>query len=78
MSLHSNPADDPDLEFWSLKTVVERVGLSKSEIYRREADGRFPKRRGYRGDGAKKFWTSTEVRAWQLAQLDDSFAGLLG
>lgn len=79
MLSHTNPADDPDLELWPLRTVVAKSGLSKSEIYRREAAGTFPRRRSYRGDGARKFWTSTEVRAWQREQIAaDELAGMLG
>jgi predicted DNA-binding transcriptional regulator AlpA len=51
-----------DLEFWPLKVVVKKVGLSKTEIYRRIAEGRFPQSRSYR-----KFWLSTEIREWQQA-----------
>lgn len=78
MLAHADPLNDPDLEFWPLSTVVQKVGLSKSEIYRREAAGTFPRRRAYRGDGSRKFWVSTEVRAWQVGQIDDAFAGMLG
>jgi predicted DNA-binding transcriptional regulator AlpA len=53
------------LEFWRLPTVIEKVGLSRSEIYRRVADGRFPKPRHY-PDSDKTFWLSSDVLLWQL------------
>lgn len=56
-----------DLEFWPLKVVVKKVGLSKTEIYRRIAEGRFPQSRSYRDGGMRKFWLSTEIRDWQQA-----------
>jgi len=58
-----------DIEFWPMKVVVQKVGLSKTEIYRRAAEGTFPKSRDYRDGGIRKFWLSTEVRAWQDAIL---------
>lgn len=53
-----------DVEFWRLPTVMQKVGLSKSEIYRRISDGRFPKSRRY-PDSDKTYWVSTEVVEWQ-------------
>ncbi len=57
-----------DVEFWRLPTVVQKVGLSRSEIYRRISDGRFPKPRRY-PDSDKSFWLSSEVQAWQMEAL---------
>lgn len=54
-----------DVEFWPLKTVVQKVGLSKTEIYRRVAENRFPASRSYNDGGMRKFWLSSEVKAWQ-------------
>lgn len=54
-----------DVQFWRLKKVIETVGLSRAEIYRRIAEKRFPPSRRY-GDGSKRcFWLSTEIKAWQ-------------
>lgn len=53
------------LEFWRLPTVMEKVGLSKSEIYRRVAEGTFPRPRKYPGS-EKTFWLSRDVLTWQL------------
>lgn len=54
-----------DVEFWPLKTVVQKVGLSKTEIYRRVAENRFPASRSYNDGGMRKFWLSSEVKTWQ-------------
>jgi len=60
-----------EAEFWPLRKVLQRVGLSKTEIYRRIADRRFPAGRSY-GDGStKKFWLSTDIKAWQDAVLSN-------
>jgi predicted DNA-binding transcriptional regulator AlpA len=56
------------LEFWRLPTVIERTGLSKSEIYRRIANDRFPKPRKY-PDSGKTFWVSRDVTQWQMEVL---------
>ena len=56
------------LEFWRLPVVIQKVGLSKSEIYRRVSDGRFPKPRRY-PDSDKTFWLSRDVITWQLETL---------
>lgn len=67
-----------DIEFWSLKRVLQAVGLSKSEIYRQISDGRFPGSRAYLDNPHKKFWLSTEIRQWQRRQIGDDFEALLG
>lgn len=54
-----------DLEFWPMKVVVKKVGLSQTEIYRRVADNRFPRSYTYNDGGKRKFWLSTEIRDWQ-------------
>lgn len=59
-----------DVEFWPLKVVVQKVGLSKTEVYRRAAEGKFPQSRGYGDGGVRRFWVSTEVQAWQQQILD--------
>jgi len=56
------------VEFWRLPTVMQKTGLSKSEIYRRISDNRFPKSRRY-PDSEKTFWLSRDVIAWQLEAL---------
>lgn len=56
------------VEFWRLPTVIAKVGLSKSEIYRRISEGRFPKSRRY-PDSDKTYWLSTEVIEWQMKAL---------
>jgi predicted DNA-binding transcriptional regulator AlpA len=56
-----------DLEFWPMKVVAKKVGLSQTEIYRRIADGRFPRGLHYADGGKRKFWLSTEIIEWQEA-----------
>jgi prophage regulatory protein len=65
-----NPTDPPDIEFLRLPAVIARVGLSKTEIYRRIKEGTFPASRPYRG-GARMgvFWLSSEIRQWQHNEL---------
>ena len=53
------------MEFWRLPVVMQKVGLSKSEIYRRIAAGTFPKPRRY-PDSDKTFWLSRDVLQWQM------------
>lgn len=59
-----------DTEFWPLKEVVRRTGLSRSEIYRRAKEGTFPASRSYRGS-TRVFWVSGSVRQWMAGQLAD-------
>lgn len=75
-----------DVQFWRLPRVMETVGLSKSEIYRRMPLGQFPRSEKYQGTEIS-YWLSTEVRAWQLHQLTgegvaqprlDDLVGLIG
>lgn len=72
-----------DVEFWPLDTVIQKVGLSRSEIYRRQANRSFPTSRSYR-NSSRRFWLSTEIRRWQAEQLaapasnDDELVGLIG
>lgn len=51
-----------DDEFWSLKAIVARTGLSRSSIYSYVELGLFPRQRrlGPRRIG----WLASEVRAW--------------
>jgi predicted DNA-binding transcriptional regulator AlpA len=69
-----------DVEFWRLETVEQKVGLSKSEIYRRMRLGEFPESRAYPGGkGKMRFWISTEVRRWQRTIVGDAvFDALIG
>ena len=69
-----------EIQFWKLTVVMANVGLSKSEIYRQMKEGRFPPSRSYRHDSKRKFWLSTEVRAWQADVLGtgDDLDGLFG
>lgn len=62
-------------QFMRLPDVVKHVGLSKSELYRQIAAGRFPAPRPYRDNPKKRFWLQSEVEMWQVAQIH---ADLLG
>lgn len=68
LKLEQQPIMATSIEFWRLPTVIEKTGLSKSEIYRRIATNRFPKPRRY-PDSDKTFWLSRDVIAWQLETL---------
>ncbi len=57
-------------EFLRLPQVQRAVGLSRSEIYRRIANGDFPAPRRY-PDSNKTFWLSTDVVQWQAQVLGD-------
>jgi predicted DNA-binding transcriptional regulator AlpA len=60
-----------EVQFWRLKKVVEMVGLSRAEIYRRIAYGRFPASRRYGDGGSRVFWLSTEIKAWQQSLIGE-------
>lgn len=68
-----------DVEFWPLQTVASKVGLSRSEIYRRQKEGSFPSSRPYR-NSSRRFWLSSDVRRWQLEELGtpDDLSGIIG
>lgn len=53
----------PSAEFIRLKDVIQMTSLSKSEIYRRMRDGRFPRniRLGHR----TAVWRKGDVAAWR-------------
>lgn len=61
-------SNESEVEFWRLPRVIAATGLSKTEIYRRAGQGRFPAPRRYPGT-TKTFWLSTEVRTWQAELL---------
>lgn len=72
-----------DLEFWSIRTVCRKVGLSRSTVYRLAREGRFPASRPYKNTGTERggrvFWLSTDVEAWMADQVgDDDVARLIG
>ena len=58
-----------DERFWKLPDVTARVGLSKSEIYRRIREGTFPKSRRYQGR-IGVFWCASEIGRWQRQEID--------
>jgi predicted DNA-binding transcriptional regulator AlpA len=64
--------DPPEIVFWRIQTVIDAVGLSKSEIYRQIRRGAFPKPRLYPGMRNKAFWIASEVEHWQLTAIGRS------
>jgi prophage regulatory protein len=60
--LDSAPIDVSDDEFWGIKAVTARTGLSRSSIYSYVDLGLFPRQRrlGPRRVG----WLASEVRTW--------------
>jgi len=51
-----------DDEFWGLKAVVAKTGLSRSMLYAYVAIGLFPRQRHL---GVRRVaWLASEVRAW--------------
>ncbi len=53
-----------------LPEVIKRVGLSRSEIYRREALGEFPRRVSL---GARSVaWPETSIQEWIEARIRQS------
>lgn len=59
-----------EAQFLRMPQVIQQVGLSRSEIYRQIAGGRFPAPRKY-PSSRKSYWLSTEVRDWQESALRD-------
>jgi prophage regulatory protein len=60
-----NPATAPgaiDEEFWSLKIVMAKTGLSRATVYDYVAHGYFPRQRRI-GPG-RVAWFASDIRAW--------------
>ena len=55
-----------DEALWRRETVIDRTGLSRSEIDRLEAAGKFPPRRLI--GKAAVAWLASEVVAWMRAR----------
>lgn len=51
-------------ELIPLKEVILKVSLSKSSIYRKMAEGSFPKARHLGGGGKAVRWIATEIDQW--------------
>lgn len=56
-----------------LPEVLKRIGISRSELYRRESIGQFPRRvsLGVRSVG----WNSDEIQSWIEDRIRDSRSG---
>lgn len=57
-----------DEEFLRIESVLQKSGLSRSEIYDRMKRGAFPQSRSYR-DSSRRFWLLSDIRRWQAAEL---------
>ena len=55
------------MRFLSKKQVSEKIGLSRTEIDRKEAAGKFPKRVQV---GFRVFWVEEEVDGWMEALIE--------
>ncbi|MFM9848038.1 MAG: helix-turn-helix transcriptional regulator [Hyphomicrobiaceae bacterium] len=56
----------PDDEFWSLKVVKAKTGLSRSTVYAYIAAGSFPMQR--RLGRRRVAWLASEVRGWIMSR----------
>ena len=56
----------PDDEFWSLKVVKAKTGLSRSTVYAYISAGSFPMQR--RLGRRRVAWLASEVRAWIMSR----------
>jgi prophage regulatory protein len=57
-----NATTSADNEFWGLKAVQAKTGLSRSTLYAYVAIGLFPRQRHL---GVRRVaWLASEVRAW--------------
>jgi len=55
-------AKAPDDEFWSVKIVRQKTGLSRASIYKYVDLGLFPRQR-HIGPG-RVAWRASDIRAW--------------
>ena len=58
--------ESADEEFWSIFTVTELTGLSRSTLYSYVAQGHFPRQR--RLGPRRVAWLASEVRAWMVTR----------
>ena len=56
------------MRFLSKKQVSQKIGLSRTEIDRKEAVGKFPKRIQV---GFRVFWVEEEVENWMQRLIDN-------
>ncbi|QLB43575.1 helix-turn-helix transcriptional regulator [Mannheimia pernigra] len=56
--------------FLKLDEVISRCGLSKTSIYRRIREKRFP--RNIHLGGRRVIWLESEIRQWQNAQIEQT------
>lgn len=66
-SSNKSPKDPIKFRFLRLREVLELTGLSRSQTYRLEAAGKFP-RRVKLGESASA-WLDTEIAEWQAERV---------
>lgn len=57
-----NQSSTPAAQLLRLPAVIERVGLGRSSIYRKEAEGQFPKR--VRISERATAWLAADIDQW--------------
>lgn len=62
---HRNVTATPDALLWSLPTLCERIGLSRSKIYQQIQAGKFPEPLKL---GRSSRWLASEIHAWVHTQ----------
>ena len=68
MQTQSAPA-----QFLRLPTVIDRTGLSRSSIYRHEAEGTFPRRVKIGANASA--WLASDIDRWITARVAASRGG---
>lgn len=55
-----------NIKFMRMKEVQKIIGLSRTAIYQRVKDGKFPQPLCFPNMPRAKFWDSREIEQWQL------------
>lgn len=58
------------IKFLRLPQVCERTGLSRAQVYRLQAAGKFPRR--VKLALSTSAWVESEIQAWAAARIADS------
>ncbi|WP_310046514.1 AlpA family transcriptional regulator [Luteibacter sp. 3190] len=66
-------AADAPIQFLRLPTVCARTGLSRSQVYRLEAEGRFPRR--VKLALSTSAWVESEIQRWSAERIAASRGG---
>ena len=60
-------APDSAIKFLRLPSVCERTGLSRTQVYRLEAEGKFPRR--VKLGLSTSAWVESEIQGWAAARI---------